>query len=229
MQDRATGRAGLEPDLDRGTIAAGFAAAVRPAAATTISMDSEGLAAQEVRISVPDGEVLAYRAMPATGDPFPAILVVHEIVGVHEHIRDICRRLAKEGCYALAPALHAREGDVARMRDVRQILRQVVSRGPDLQVMTDLDATVGFARADDAADAGRLGITGFCWGGRIVWLYAAHNPAVQAGAAWYGELVGNTLERTPRQPVDVAASRTTPVLGLYGGKDLGIPLPPSSR
>ncbi len=201
-------------------LTAGFPAAASPASAT----DAFGLAEGEVRIPVPDGEIPAYRAMPEGGGPFPAILVIQEIFGVHEHIRDVCRRLAKNGYYAIAPALYVRQGDVGPMDDVQQILREVVARVPDPQVMADLDATVAFATASGDADAGRLGITGFCWGGRIVWLYAATNPQVKAGVAWYGRLVGDGSANTPRHPIDVAPGLAVPVLGLYGGQDHGIPL-----
>ena len=142
-----------------------------------------------MKIPVPDGEIPAYRAMPAEGGPFPVILVVQEIFGVHEHIKDICRRLAKLGYFAVAPELYARQGDVSKLKDFPEILK-IVSKVPDAQVMSDLDATVAWAKGTGKADVAKLGITGFCWGGRIVWLYAAHNPDLKAGVAWYGRLVG---------------------------------------
>jgi carboxymethylenebutenolidase len=147
---------------------------------------------------------------------------VQEIFGVHEHIKDVCRRLAKLGYQAIAPELYARQGDPRQFSEASEILSKLVSKVPDQQVLADLDACVAWAKAH-SGDTARLGITGFCWGGRIVWLYAAHNPAVKAGVAWYGRLVGASSETTPRQPLDVAGKLNGPVLGLYGGQDAGIP------
>jgi carboxymethylenebutenolidase len=206
-------------------LGAGFALAVQPVSAQTmIVTDSEGIESGEVRIPVSDGSIPAYRAMPATGGPFPTVLVVQEIFGVHEHIRDVCRRLAKLGYFAVAPELFARQGDVSKMTDINEIFAKVISRVPDAQVMSDLDATVAWARETGEANTDKLAITGFCWGGRITWLYAAHNPNLKAAVAWYGRLTGHPTPMTPKQPIDVAASLTVPVLGLYGGRDEGIPL-----
>ncbi|MGA4551737.1 dienelactone hydrolase family protein [Methylorubrum aminovorans] len=207
------------------SLATGFALAVQPVAAqTTITTDTNGLSAGEVKIPTQDGELPAYRAMPAEGGPFPTILVIQEIFGVHEHIKDVCRRLAKLGYFALAPELYARQGDVSRLTNIQQIVSEVVSKVPDAQVMRDLDAAVAYAKGTGKADTARLGITGFCWGGRITWLYAAHNPGVKAGVAWYGRLVGDASDLMPKHPVDVAADLKAPVLGLYGGADQGIPV-----
>lgn len=207
------------------SLATGFAMAVQPVAAqSTITTDTNGLTAGEVKIPTQDGEIPAYRAMPAEGGPFPTILVIQEIFGVHEHIKDVCRRLAKLGYFALAPELYARQGDVSRLANIQQIVSEVVSKVPDAQVMSDLDAAVAFAKATGKADTGRLGITGFCWGGRITWLYAAHNAAMKAGVAWYGRLVGDASDLMPKNPVDLAAELKAPVLGLYGGADQGIPV-----
>jgi carboxymethylenebutenolidase len=206
------------------SLAAGFAAAVLPVAAeTVVTTDSGGLEAGEVKVPSGDGEMPAYRAMPAATGAFPVILVVHEIFGVHEHIKDICRRLAKLGHFAVAPALFARQGDVSALRDPQEIL-QVVSKVPDAQVMADLDATVAWAARTSKGETGKLAITGFCWGGRIVWLYAAHSGTLKAGVAWYGRLTGATDPQHPRNPIDVAVQLKAPVLGLYGGADTGIPL-----
>lgn len=207
------------------SLATGFALAVQPVAAqTTITTGTDGLTAGEVKIPTQDGEIPAYRAMPAEGGPFPTILVVQEIFGVHEHIKDVCRRLAKLGYFALAPELYARQGDVSKLTNIQQIVSEVVSKVPDAQVMSDLDAAVAYAKGTGKADTGRLGITGFCWGGRITWLYSAHNPGVKAGVAWYGRLVGDGSALMPKHPVDVAAELKAPVLGLYGGADQGIPV-----
>jgi carboxymethylenebutenolidase len=189
-----------------------------------ITTGSEGLTAGEVKIPVPDGEIPAYRAMPATGGPFPLVLVVQEIFGVHEHIKDVCRRFAREGYCAVAPELYARQGDVSKFTDYREIFAQVVSKVPDAQVMSDLDAAVAWAAKSSKGDDARVGVTGFCWGGRITWLYAAHNPKLKAGVAWYGRLVGEATELQPKYPIDVAAKLHAPVLGLDGGQDQGIPL-----
>jgi carboxymethylenebutenolidase len=206
------------------TLAAGFALATQPVSAQTITTDTEGLTAGEVKIPVTGGEIPAYRALPATGGPFPTVLVVQEIFGVHEHIKDICRRLAKLGYLAVAPEMYARQGDVSKIKDFREIINKVVSKVPDGQVMSDLDATVAWAKATGKADTAKLAITGFCWGGRIVWLYSAHNPNLKAGVAWYGRLVEKADDLHPKHPIDVVASLNAPVLGLYGEADGGIPV-----
>jgi carboxymethylenebutenolidase len=206
------------------SLAAGFALAVRPIRAEFITTDMEGLIGGQVKIPIENGEMPAYRAMPMTGEKFPIVLVVHEIFGVHEHIQDVCRRFAKLGYLAIAPQLFARQGNVSKLRDVQEIIGKVVSQVPDAQVMSDLDATVSWAEKSEKGDGDRLGITGFCWGGRIVWLYAASNPQLKAGVAWYGRLVGESKPLTPKQPIDIAADIKAPVLGLYGGKDDGIPI-----
>src|SRR6266436_10241565 len=195
-----------------GSLAAGFALAVMPVSADTITTDSNGLVAGEVKIPVAGGEIPAYRAMPATGGPFPTVLVVHEIFGVHEHIKNICRRLAKLGHFAVAPLLYSREGEVTSMADTQQIISKVVAKVPDQQVASDLDATVAWAKSTGKADTTKLGITGFCWGGRQVWLYAAHNPNVKAAVAWYGPLAFPVNELHPKNAIDVAADLKAPVL-----------------
>lgn len=206
------------------TLAAGFALAVQPVSAQTITTDTTGLEAGEVKIPTPDGEIPGYRAMPAKAGPFPVILVVQEIFGVHEHIKDLCRRLAKVGYLAVAPALYARQGDVSTIKDISEIIAKVVSKVPDAQVLSDLDATVAWVKASGKGDTTKLGITGFCWGGRIVWLYAAHNPSLKAGVAWYGRLTSPPDALHPKNPIDLAGELKAPVLGLYGGADQGIPV-----
>ena len=205
------------------TLATGFALATQPVSAQTITTDTAGLMAGEVKIPVSDGEIPAYRAMPQKGSSFPVVLVVQEIFGVHEHIKDMCRRFAKIGYVAVAPELYARHGDVSKITNINDIISQVVSKVPDAQVMSDLDAAVAWTKKSSKGDANKLGITGFCWGGRIVWLYAAHSSQLKAGVAWYGRLVGAPDELHPTHPVDIAAQLKAPVLGLYGGKDTGIP------
>ena len=205
------------------TLAAGFALAVQPIFAQVITTDTQCLVAGEVKIPVQDGEIPAYRAMPASGSDFPVVLVVQEIFGVHEHIQDICRRFAKLGYLAIAPEMFARQGDVSKISDIQQIISKVVSKVPDAQVMSDLDATVAWAGKSAKGNIDKLAITGFCWGGRITWLYSAYNPKVKAGVAWYGRLVSESKPLTPKNPIDIAADLKVPVLGLYGGKDSGIP------
>lgn len=204
------------------TLATGFAFAVQPIAAQTqIVTDATGLVAGEVKIPTKNVEIPAYRAMPEKGKSFPVVLVVQEIFGVHEHIKDICRRFAKLGYMAIATELYARKGDVSKlqMNEIMEVVRKV----PDEEVMSDLDATVAWAKKTGKGQTDKLAITGFCWGGRIVWLYAAHNPKVKAGVAWYGRLVGQPTELQPKNPIDVVSSLKVPVLGLYGGNDQGIP------
>ncbi len=203
-------------------LGAGFALAVRPVSAGAIATPLDGLDAAEVKIPVEGGELPGYRARPAGGRNEGVVMVVQEIFGVHEHIRDLCRRLAALGYYAIAPELYARQGDPAAYAEIGKLVSELVAKVPDAQVMDDLDRTAAFA-ASEGADAAKLAVTGFCWGGRIVWLYAAHNPALKAGIAWYGRLVGQPDPLHPRHPIDVAAGLKAPVLGLYGGKDEGIP------
>lgn len=205
------------------SLATGFALAVQPVGAQTITTDSAGLTAGEVKIPVADGEIPAYRAMPAKGGNFPIVLVVQEIFGVHEHIKDVCRRFARQGYCAIAPELYARQGDVSKISDWKQIFAEVVSKVPDAQVMSDLDAAAAWAVKSSNGDQRRLAVTGFCWGGRITWLYTAHNKNVKAGVAWYGRLVGQASEMTPKHPIDLVDQINAPVLGLYGGADAGIP------
>jgi carboxymethylenebutenolidase len=207
------------------SLASGFALAVQPVCAQTmITTDSNGLTAGEVKIPVAGGEIPAYRAMPASGGPFPTVLVIQEIFGVHEHIKDMCRRFAKLGYFAVAPALYSREGDVSGMSDIQEIVSKVVAKVPDAQVASDLDATVAWAKGTGKADTAKLGVTGFCWGGRQVWLYTAHNPDVKAAVAWYGTLKRPSTDLQPTNPIDLVGELKAPVLGLYGGADPGIPV-----
>ncbi|HWE51733.1 MAG TPA: dienelactone hydrolase family protein [Bryobacteraceae bacterium] len=205
-------------------LSAGFAAAVLPVSAATITTDSSGLLAGEVQIPTKDGQIPAYRAMPTDsgGHTFPVVLVVQEVFGVHEHIKDICRRLAKSSYMAIAPALYAREGDPSTITDVQELMRKIVSRVPDAQVMSDLDATADWA-AVNHGNTDRMALTGFCWGGRIAWLYAAHSPKLKASAAWYGRLAGPVNPLQPKNPIDVVKDLKAPVIGFYGGKDASIP------
>ena len=205
-------------------LGAGFALATQPVMAqTAIVTPADGLTAGEIKVPVSDGQMPAYRAQPAQGKAFPVVLVVSEIFGVHEYIKDTCRRLARLGYQAIAPELFGRQGDPRSIAEVKDILAQIIAKVPDAQVMGDLDATVAWARAN-GGDTARLAITGFCWGGRITWLYAAHNPALKAAAAWYGRLEGTASELTPRHPLDLVGVLKAPVLGLYGGVDTGIPV-----
>ena len=206
------------------TLTVGFALAVRPVSAETITTDQAGLTVGEIQIQTSDGHIPAYRARPELGSALPVVLVVQEIFGVHEHIKDICRRFAKLGYLAIAPELYARQGDVSKLSDSQEIVAKVVSQVPDAQVLADLDAAVAWAQKSGEGNIEKLGITGFCWGGRIVWLYAARNPTLKAGVAWYGRLIGKPSALQPKHPIDEASSLKVPVLGLYGAEDRGIPL-----
>ena len=201
------------------SLASGFAVASNPVLAQAITTDTQGLTAGEISIVVADGKIPGYRAMPAKRGQYPVVLVVQENFGVHEHIKDMCRRFAKLGYYAIAPELFARQGDVAKMTDIGAILSQVVSKVPDAQVSSDLDATVAFAKASGSADTRKLGVVGYCWGGRAAWIYARHNPKVKAAVAYYGLLDGMKSDIKPQDPVDFASEIKVPVLGLYAGID----------
>jgi carboxymethylenebutenolidase len=202
----------------------GYAASTLPTLAqTAIKTPADGLTAGEVTIEVNGFKVPAYRAFPTGKSNLPVVLVIQEIFGVHEYIADVVRRFAQAGYMAIAPELFARQGDPGEYAEMAKLLSEVVSKVPDAQVMSDLDAVVAWA-GKQGADTKRLGITGFCWGGRITWLYAAHNPSVKAGVAWYGRLVGESTPLTPKHPVSIAANLNGPVLGLYGAADTGIPL-----
>ena len=205
------------------SVGTGFAAAVLPVSAQTIKTPTDGLVTGEVSIPVGGFKMPAYRAAPAGRTQAPVVLVISEIFGVHEHIADVANRFARAGYFAIAPELFVRQGDAASYGEIAKLIAEVISKVPDAQVMGDLDATVAWAKAE-GADTTKTGITGFCWGGRITWLYTAHNPAVKAGVAWYGRLVGQASALTPLHPVDVAGKLAGPVLGLYGGQDPGIPL-----
>jgi carboxymethylenebutenolidase len=203
---------------------AGFAAAAVPVAAQTmITTDSAGLVTGTIHITVNGQAVPVYRAAPEGKSGLPIVLVLSEIFGVHEHIADVARRFAKQGYLALAPDLFVRQGDATKPSTVADLLKDIVSKTPDADVMADLDACVAWA-GQNGGNLDKLALTGFCWGGRITWLYAAHNPRVKAGVAWYGRLEGATSPISPRHPVDIAPTLKVPVLGLYGAQDSGIPL-----
>ncbi len=201
------------------TLAAGFALASNPILAQAITTDTKGIKAGEVKVPVADGTIPAYQAMPSRGKNFPVVLVVQEIFGVHEHIKDVCRRFAKLGYLAIAPEMFTREGDVSAMSDIGEILSKVVAKVPDAQVMSDLDATLAFVKTGKKGNTAKVGVVGFCWGGRTVWLYANHNPKIKAGVAYYGLLNGMKSDIKPSDPIDIAENIKVPVLGLYAGTD----------
>ena len=204
-------------------IGAGYAAATLPIAAqTVITTSADGLQAGPITYTVNGFQVPAYAAAPSGKTGLPVVLVIQEIFGVHGYIQDTCRRFAKLGYLAIAPELYARQGDPRSYTEIPKLQSELVSKVPDAQVMADLDGALAYAAAN-GGDVNKAGITGFCWGGRIVWLYATTGK-VKAGVAWYGRLVGQPSENTPKHPVDVAAQIKAPVLGLYGGKDQGIPV-----
>jgi carboxymethylenebutenolidase len=208
----------------RTALGAGFAAAALPVMAqTAIKTDASGLSVGEVDVPVGSFKMPAYFAVPAGKTKAPVVLVISEIFGVHEYIADVARRFAKQGYFAVAPDLFARHGDPQSYGEIAKLMAEVVSKVSDAQAMADLDACLAWA-GGQGADASKVAVTGFCWGGRITWLYAAHGPAVKAGVAWYGRLVGNATPLTPRHPVELTAELKAPVLGLYGGQDTGIPL-----
>ena len=220
----ATGAQANRRSALKAALGVGFAAAVLPVTAqTVVKTSAQGLTAGSEILDVEGATVPFYYAMPEGKKNLPVILVIQEIFGVHAHIADVCRRFAHAGYLAIAPELYARQGDPSTYTDIPKLQADIVSKVPDAQVMGDLDAAVAWAGAN-GGNAKRLGITGFCWGGRITWLYAAHNKAVKAGVAWYGRLVGTASPLTPKHPVQLAAELKAPVLGLYGGQDGGIPL-----
>lgn len=207
----------------KAALGVGYAAAAAPLMAqTAIRTPADGLTVGEIMYEVNGFKVPAYRAAPAGKTGLPVVLVISEIFGVHEYIADTARRFARAGYLAIAPELFARQGDPTSYGEMAKLMAEVVSKVPDAQVMADLDGALRWAGAN-GGDTSRAAITGFCWGGRITWLYAAHGP-VKAGVAWYGRLVGTASELTPKHPVDIAASLKAPVLGLYGAADTGIPL-----
>ena len=214
------------PDGRRGflkvALGTGFAVAALPVVAqNVIKTDSSGLVSGTMLVKIDSQDVPVYAAQPEGKTGLPVILVISEIFGVHEHIADMARRFAKQGYLALAPDLFVRQGDATKAPSIPELMKNIVGKTPDAQVMSDLDAIVAWAK-QNGGDTSRLGITGFCWGGRVTWLYAAHNPDVKAGVAWYGRLVGDATPITPQHPVDIAPALKAPVLGLYGAKDTGI-------
>ncbi len=221
-------RSGPDPgfsrrDFVRTALGVGFAAAAGPVVAqTAIETSSEGLLVGDVQVDSAGQKIPVYRAQPKGKSDLPVVLVVSEIFGVHAYIADVARRFAHQGYLALAPDLFVRQGDPMAYGSIAEVMSQIIAKVPDAQVMQDLDACRTWAQTNGGR-AGHVGVTGFCWGGRIVWLYCAHAP-VQAGVAWYGRLVGDTGPLTPRNPIDVAKDLKAPVLGLYGGKDPGITL-----
>jgi carboxymethylenebutenolidase len=204
------------------SLATGFALSMQPVSAETITTDSAGLIVGEVKVKTADGEMPAYRAMPDKGGPFPTVLVIQEAWGVHEHIKDLCRRLAKQGYFAISAELWARQGNAAAAKDSDET-RKIMVAVPTDQVMSDLDATVAFAKASGKADTAKLAVTGFCWGGFATWMYAAHNPGLKAAVAWYGT-DRQVTPLTPKNPIDIAGELKCPVLALYGGQDKSSPM-----
>jgi len=208
----------------KSSLGVGYALAAMPIMAqTAIKTDAQGLEVGEVMVKFGGDQVPVYRAKPAGVKNAPVVLVISEIFGVHEYIADTARRLAKAGYYAMAPDLFFRQGDPSMYGEMAKLMAEVVSKVPDAQAMADLDACVAHAQSE-GADASRLAITGFCWGGRITWLYAAHQPKLKTGVAWYGRLVGKATATSPKHPLDLVGQMKAPVLGLYGGQDTGIPV-----
>lgn len=208
----------------KAALGVGYAASTLPIMAqSAISTPADGLTVGEVMIEVAGHPVPVYRAAPAGKTGLPVVLVLSEIFGVHEYIADTARRFARAGYLALAPELFDRQGDAQSYGEMARLIAEVISKVPDAQVAGDLDACIEWA-GRNGGDVNKVGVTGFCWGGRQTWLYAAHQPRIKAGVAWYGRLVGQTNPLQPRHPVDIAKTLNGPVLGLYGGADEGIPL-----
>ena len=224
LDSLAPSRAFSRRDFTRTSVGAGFAAAVLPThAQTQIKTDSAELTVGEVTITAGDFKLPAYRAMPTGKTNLPVVRVVSEIFGVHDYIADVTRRFAQRGFLAIAPEMFVRQGDAGSYGEIAKLMSEVIAKVPDAQVMADLDACLAWAKSN-GGDADKLAVTGFCWGGRISWLYSAHNPGVKAAVAWYGRLVGQANALQPAHPADLAAKLHAPVLGLYGEKDTGIPL-----
>ncbi len=208
----------------KAAIGVGYAASVMPIMAqTAIKTPTDGLTVGEVTIDVKGFKMPAYRAQPAGKTNLPVVLVLSEVFGVHEHIADVANRFARAGYLAIAPELFVRQGDAQSYGEIAKLLAEVVNKVPDAQVMADLDATVAWA-GTNGGDLKRVGITGFCWGGRQTWLYTAHSKYIKAGVAWYGRIVGAPNALMPTNPIDIATDLNGPVLGLYGGADSGIPV-----
>jgi len=201
----------------------GFTLATTRVEAQAISTAMDGIEGGEVMVATAGGQMPTYWARPKDAGPFPIVLVAEEIFGVHEYIKDTCRRLAKAGYMAVAPEIYFRSGDLSKMSDVGAIIRDVVLKTPDAQAMADMDAAVAWAAANRGNGA-RVAVTGFCRGGRNTWLYAAHSAGVKAAVAWYGPVAGATSDIQPKTATDVAGMLNAPLLGLYGGKDTGIPV-----
>jgi carboxymethylenebutenolidase len=203
---------------------AGYTLAAGPVCAQTlVTTDAQGLTVGDVKIPVAGGEMGGYRAKPASGSAFPVVLVCQEIFGIHEYIKDTCRRLAKAGYLAVAPDYYFRQGDPSKAPDMAGA-RAIADKKPDAELMGDLDATQRWATATDGGNPQKVAITGFCRGGRTTWMYAAHSATLKAGVAWYGPVAGQGNDLTPKFPIDLAAAMKAPVLGLYGAADAGIPV-----
>lgn len=202
----------------------GYALAVSPVTALAISTPNEGLVTSDVMIPTGSEKMPGYLALPKGKGPFPTVLVIQEIFGVHEYIKDVCRRFAKEGYAAVAPSLYFRQGDATQVADIQKLIADIVSKVNQEQVFKDLDATMKWLESNSSVNTKRAAITGFCWGGGVTWAYAAHNPKLKAGVAWYGRLEGEKNDNVKIYPLDIAANLTVPVLGLYGAKDKGIPV-----
>ena len=230
LENEAKALVTIEPNMSRrrfvttSALVAGFALAAQPICAqTVVTTDADGLIAGDIRIPVGKDSIPGYSAMPAGGKNLPVVLVIHEIFGLHEHIKDLCRRLAHRGYLAVAPAVFSRVEDVTKLKTIDEI-RPVVAKVKDADVMGDLDAAAAYAVATGKADPKKLAVTGFCGGGRYTWLYAAHNPKLKAAVAWYGPFIGQPTAERPKNPIDVVKDLKAPVLGLYGEADGGIPV-----
>jgi carboxymethylenebutenolidase len=202
--------------------AAGYTLAAGPVRADAIKTDTNGLTAGEAKVMVAGGAMPVYYARPATGANAPVILVSMEIFGLHEYIRDVTRRLGKLGAFAVAPDYYFRKGDLTKIEDIPALI-PIVNTKTDTELFADLDATVAWAKSQ-GANSDRLGIMGFCRGGRTVWRYSTHNAGLKAGVAFYGSLADPPNEAMPINSIASAKDVKEPVLGLYGAEDQGIPV-----
>jgi carboxymethylenebutenolidase len=218
-----------EKDYDRRDFiwtALGASAALalaQSASGQQVVTDTNGLDVADVMIPAKDAQLRGYRAMPATGGPFPVVLVAAEVFGLNPYMKDVCRRLAKVGYYAVVPDLYTRKADLTKITDMKDIM-PIVNTKYDAELVSDYDSTVAYAAASGKADTSRMAVTGFCRGGRTTLIYAASNPKLKAAVAWYGPVGGTANEYTPKSAMDRVAEIKVPLLGLYGAKDAGIPV-----
>ena len=224
LASRSTSRRSFMKAATLGSLGTGFASAALPVLSQAIKTDFAGIHSEEVTFDSNGTNIAAYTSRPAQAPgKLPIIIVASEIFGVHEYIADVTRRLAKVGYLAIAPEFFTRAGEPTELGTVAEIMSKIVAKTPDQQILGDIEAALKWAAANNG-DLSRVGMTGFCWGGRITWLACQKLSVMRAGVAWYGRLAGDKSENFPEHPLELAAQTRAPVLGLYGGQDTGIPL-----